>query len=208
MLGPSVEVDRTRKLSAGGTSEDCARTTLHARTRIMSKCFMQLDISMYTGSAARQNVDDGSGSRAISLSAQRLLTVGCSPNVQPQNASTTTARLRKPFIQVLLHKVVILQMRVDSTDSVNFGHLTRRKIERSKDLPSDLSTSSLRAILAGAGFVSLMDSSQLMQDVLDDTSASGRERGARLGIPSAPAECVLPHGPAWQRCTATILFAS
>src|SRR5579864_8252216 len=96
MLGPSVEVDRTRKLSAGGTSEDCARTTLHARTRIMSKCFMQLDISMYTGSAARQNDDDGSGLRTISLSAQRLLTVGCSPNVQPQNASTTTARLRKP----------------------------------------------------------------------------------------------------------------
>src|SRR5215470_20395509 len=53
---------------------------------------------------------------------------GVAPAAETTHNITAARVLAKPFIQVLLHKCVVLQMRIRLTDSINFFHLTGRQL--------------------------------------------------------------------------------
>src|SRR5579862_546847 len=76
---------------------------------------------MYTGRAALQKGEVGSSSNAASSFASVLSSTACpTTNFEREPASKITKTLAKPFIQMLLYKGVVLQLRIESAHPVDF----------------------------------------------------------------------------------------
>src|ERR1043166_1612067 len=91
---------------------------------------------MCTGRAPRQNEEEAFVSRATSFSARMLSIVGSAPEAILDNINPRTKNLSKPLIQVLLDKIVVLQMGIQLANSVNLFNLPGREIFSGIKTPS------------------------------------------------------------------------
>src|SRR5258706_1599360 len=84
-----------------------------------------------------QNFDAGSRFKKTSCFACTLsITAGSPGNAEAEGNAASRRTLAKPFIEVLLHEVVVCQMRIGRTHAIDFSALARRQILLGIDAPA------------------------------------------------------------------------